>query len=390
MLSHLERAKTLCFTLVAEGLVSCAPHAKGVFINRVHAVMIDACNAEEEKRREVESALKRSLATIHALQVLAVARYQAAGIAPIDHPPMFWVLVEQQVAMGEALSVLLDQVRGSTARDLEQVLARANNELSIFLPGRPVPGNAGTGNAASTVAENATVQPATPPQVKCWNCGRDTRADSDHCLHCGRCIGESEDASSPTQPAECGCRKALKRVMVAGNHIASTLIGWQIKGQEFPPYTATVEDGRRAFKDVDKYDVWVCWKTIMEIRDEKIECPCDSPRAEVKRLKAEAFIFQAENQRLFDLVRFARHHLHNENAISDKEFAALVMDDESGQRVMRLETYDQLRAELATRDKRISELEELARNVAWSNTLEGAIKYRDVAASLLSPAKEGE
>ena len=121
------------------------------------------------------------------------------------------------------------------------------------------------------------------------------------------------------------------------------------------------------------------------------ECgACDALRAEVKRLKAEAFIFQAENQRLFDLVRFARHYLHNVNTISDKEFAALVMDDESGQRVMRLETYDQLRAELATRDKRISELEELARNVAWSNTLEGAIKYRDVAASLLSPAKEGE
>ncbi len=53
-------------------------------------------------------------------------------------------------------------------------------------------------------------------------------------------------------------------------------------------------------------------------------------------------------------------------------------------------TYDHLRADLASAQKRIAELEELARNVAWSNTLEGAIKYRDVAAALLSPAKEGE
>jgi len=78
----------------------------------------------------------------------------------------------------------------------------------------------------------------------------------------------------------------------------------------------------------------------------------------VERLKQKRFIWRAENQRLFDLVRGGRQYLHNEDLITDKEFVALVMDDGSGQRVERLETYDELRAELATRDKRIAELEE--------------------------------
>jgi hypothetical protein len=51
-------------------------------------------------------------------------------------------------------------------------------------------------------------------------------------------------------------------------------------------------------------------------------------------------------ERLTDLVRFARRFLHEAELISDEEFAALVIDSDSGQRVARLEGYDRLRENL--------------------------------------------
>ena len=47
---------------------------------------------------------------------------------------------------------------------------------------------------------------------------------------------------------------------------------------------------------------------------------------------------QARLERATDLVRYARHFLHNENLISDEEYAAIVQDSEG--RVARLEGYD--------------------------------------------------
>ena len=44
-----------------------------------------------------------------------------------------------------------------------------------------------------------------------------------------------------------------------------------------------------------------------------------------------------EVERLTDLVRYARHFLHDAKAISDEEYAAIVMDNENGQRVARLD-----------------------------------------------------
>lgn len=55
----------------------------------------------------------------------------------------------------------------------------------------------------------------------------------------------------------------------------------------------------------------------------------------------------AEVQRLMDLVRHQRAELLRDGLISMDEFAALVSDSENGQRVARLETYDELRAELS-------------------------------------------
>jgi hypothetical protein len=56
---------------------------------------------------------------------------------------------------------------------------------------------------------------------------------------------------------------------------------------------------------------------------------------------------QADNVRLFDLVRFARIHLHDENAISDEEYGALMADPRSDESVKRLANYDKLRASIA-------------------------------------------
>ena len=56
---------------------------------------------------------------------------------------------------------------------------------------------------------------------------------------------------------------------------------------------------------------------------------------------------EAEMQRLMDLIRHQRHELFDAKLIDAEEFASLVEDSESGQRVARLEGYDKLRAENA-------------------------------------------
>lgn len=65
--------------------------------------------------------------------------------------------------------------------------------------------------------------------------------------------------------------------------------------------------------------------------------------------------------RLMDLVRHQRHELHEEGLISDEEFAALVADSDGGKRVARLESYDEVKAQL---------LEARARLAASDNQVE--------------------
>lgn len=53
-----------------------------------------------------------------------------------------------------------------------------------------------------------------------------------------------------------------------------------------------------------------------------------------------------ENERLRDLIRYCRHQLHEENLITDEEFAALVGADDAVESVRRLENYDAMMAQI--------------------------------------------
>ena len=68
-------------------------------------------------------------------------------------------------------------------------------------------------------------------------------------------------------------------------------------------------------------------------------------RDELKKLAQRVKELEQENERLNDLVRYERHHLHEAELLSDEEYAALVADSQNGQRVARLEGYDKLRKE---------------------------------------------
>lgn len=56
------------------------------------------------------------------------------------------------------------------------------------------------------------------------------------------------------------------------------------------------------------------------------------------------------NQRLYDLVRYQRHALHDSGLLTDEEFASLVLSGASSAR--RLEDYDKVRRRLAEQEAR--------------------------------------
>ncbi len=60
-------------------------------------------------------------------------------------------------------------------------------------------------------------------------------------------------------------RESLDRIFVGGNHLASAMIG--LIGADHPSYGASLEEGRRLIPNVDYYDLWVCWRTLMRERD---------------------------------------------------------------------------------------------------------------------------
>lgn len=68
---------------------------------------------------------------------------------------------------------------------------------------------------------------------------------------------------------------------------------------------------------------------------------------------------QFTHQRLLDLVRFMRIELHEQDLITDEEYAALVADSEKGQRVARLEGYDAMRNALTRAEQEIARLKGL-------------------------------
>ncbi len=68
---------------------------------------------------------------------------------------------------------------------------------------------------------------------------------------------------------ESDLEREMAQIMTGGNHLGSALIG--LLGAPaldmFPPYSVSLEEARAVIADVDVYDAWVCWKTIMLARD---------------------------------------------------------------------------------------------------------------------------
>lgn len=79
----------------------------------------------------------------------------------------------------------------------------------------------------------------------------------------------------------------------------------------------------------------------------------DELEAKVRTLERELNEAKKETERLFDLVRYQRAELHQENLISDDEYVALLADSESKKR---LETYDDMRQQLTTAKDLIEKL----------------------------------
>lgn len=71
-------------------------------------------------------------------------------------------------------------------------------------------------------------------------------------------------------------RKREERIMIGGNHLASALIG--MFGEPPPDYHLAPGAARIECGTQDIYDAWVCWRTIMLIRDERDQA-IDATRA---------------------------------------------------------------------------------------------------------------
>ena len=54
--------------------------------------------------------------------------------------------------------------------------------------------------------------------------------------------------------------EALESVLIGGNHLGLVI------GADHPPHTATHEDAQRHYGAGDKYEVWCCWRAIMNAR----------------------------------------------------------------------------------------------------------------------------
>lgn len=87
---------------------------------------------------------------------------------------------------------------------------------------------------------------------------------------------EAKDAEIAALKAECDrwesragqLAAAIDHVMIGGNHLASALIQWLGAGEStFPPYSTPHDKAGEIIADVNQYDAWVCWKSIMEARD---------------------------------------------------------------------------------------------------------------------------
>lgn len=58
-----------------------------------------------------------------------------------------------------------------------------------------------------------------------------------------------------------GTDELLERVMIGGNHLALLI------GVDHPPYSAPPDDALSHYGAGDKYEIWCCWRAIMQLRD---------------------------------------------------------------------------------------------------------------------------
>lgn len=63
-------------------------------------------------------------------------------------------------------------------------------------------------------------------------------------------------------------RELIHRLMIAGNHLASALIGMTSSLKDgLPSYTMDRNEVRELIDDPNIYDAWICYQEIMLVRD---------------------------------------------------------------------------------------------------------------------------
>lgn len=109
--------------------------------------------------------------------------------------------------------------------------------------------------------------------------------------------------------AEAGrLREAHERIGIGGNHLASALIHILAAGEDtFPPYGTDITSALEIIGDPVKWDLWVCWKTIMEARDSVASTPTTAAWLEARdrrnRLIGAAEWLECNNERLDTMNR---------------------------------------------------------------------------------------
>jgi len=79
--------------------------------------------------------------------------------------------------------------------------------------------------------------------------------------------------------------EALENIFIGGNHLASSLI--YLLGADddtFPPYGTDPKDAMEVIEDPIKYDLWMCWMTMMRERD-KLDLDAPTTTAFLARIE---------------------------------------------------------------------------------------------------------
>lgn len=77
---------------------------------------------------------------------------------------------------------------------------------------------------------------------------------------CHLTMGEAAQAITDLEAEIARLRDVLENIMVGGNHLALLI------GANHPPYTAESEDALRHYGAGDTYEIWCCWRSIMQAR----------------------------------------------------------------------------------------------------------------------------